>query len=651
MSIDVSPDLLAFLQHEEARSRNEDMLERAETALKSYNGDYYGDEVDGNSKVVSRDVAEVVDHMNVSVLRTFVSGDRVVEFEPDSSEMEQVADDATEVMHRDFQRKGYSLLHDWLKEGNISTLGIVKACVEMRRQRTETLSLDPEGDGAIEAEPLDAEGMLHRAIVLQDAPPEFRDYLVPLEEFRIAPDARDPDDAVYIAHASMKTLSELKEMGFDEVDDLHGQFIPDSLGSARDNGLDQQLIDRTGANRRVLLLEEYVRYDADGDGIAERLCIHRVGNTVLRIEPTDYQPFVIYCPFPMPGRISGHSLADKVTDIQRINTALQRLALDGLYRNLAPRTYVPDECVTENTYDDLLTVIPGGLVRYKGPNAPTPEQKNDVSAVAFQAIEFMIGQRESRTGITRLNQGLDADTLNKTATGTALLQAQGQQIEEYLARNFAEAVAKLMRLKLKLRSRYGQPMRLRVDGEYRDIDPSQWPEDMEVMIRVGLGSGRKEQRVNNRMMLLQVMQAGMEAQLPIFQPEHVYKAVSGLVKDMNLGSPADFVADPSTLPPQEPQPDPEMLKVQGQLAMDQQKHESDMQIKAADLQGKQAEAALKIELERQKAAFEQQQAIAQMEFERELKLMEFEHQKQLAFYKADQDAEVKKYRQGGELDK
>jgi hypothetical protein len=72
--IDVSPDLLSFLIEEEERSRNIDLLDRAETALKSYNGAYYGDEVDGCSKVVSRDVAEVVDHMGVSVLRTFVSG-------------------------------------------------------------------------------------------------------------------------------------------------------------------------------------------------------------------------------------------------------------------------------------------------------------------------------------------------------------------------------------------------------------------------------------------------------------------------------------------------------------------------------------------------------------------------------------------------
>jgi hypothetical protein len=36
--IDVSPDLLSFLIEEEERSRNIDLLDRAETALKSYNG-------------------------------------------------------------------------------------------------------------------------------------------------------------------------------------------------------------------------------------------------------------------------------------------------------------------------------------------------------------------------------------------------------------------------------------------------------------------------------------------------------------------------------------------------------------------------------------------------------------------------------------
>jgi hypothetical protein len=265
----------------------------------------------------------------------------------------------------------------------------------------------------------------------------------------------------------------------------------------------------------------------------------------------------------------------------------------------------------------------------------------------------MIAQREGRTGITRHNQGLDSDTLNHTATGMALQQAAGQNIEEYLARNFAEAVAKLMRLKLKLYSRYGQPMRLRVDGEFRDIDPSQWPEDMQVMIRVGLGSGRKEQRIQNRMMAFQVIREGMMGGLPIFTPEHVYKMFAGLLKDMSLGSPQDFVDDPSSPEYQQrmantpPQPDPETQKIQADAMIQAHKVEGDQQMQTAKLEMAREEASQKIQLEAAKAAFEQEQAVAQMEFERQLKMMEFEHEKQLAYYKADRDTEVKKYREGG----
>jgi hypothetical protein len=405
-------------------------------------------------------------------------------------------------------------------------------------------------------------------------------------------------------------------------------------------------------------MEEYVRFDADRDGIAERLCIWRVGTTILKVEPVDYQPFVIYCPFPMPGRIIGDSLADKVTDIQRVNTALMRLALDGLYRNLAPRTYVPDECVNASTIDDLLTVIPGGLVRYKGVNKPEPEPKNDVSATAFQAIEFMIGQRESRTGITRMNQGLDADALNKTATGTALMQAQGRQMEEYLARNFAEAVAKLMRLKLLLMVRYGGPMQLRVDGQYRQIDPSQWPEEMNVVIRVGLGTGHKDQRIQNRMAFLQVMREVMLGGVPIVQPEQLYKMMAGLVKDMSLGSPNDYVIDPSTLPPQpqQQQPDPEMTKVQGMLELNAQKLQMEGQKQAGQLQLKQAEIAAKANQQHLNDQAQAAIAIRGQNMNQELGMAKIDlaahqaHQESLR-KQAESDAKVKQMRTGGALDK
>lgn len=676
--IEVDPELLAFLKEEEVRSRNEDLLDRAEVALDSYNGNPYGDEEDGRSQVVTRDVAEVNDQMEVSVLRVFVSGDRVVEFEPSSSEEEQEADDATEVIHRQFAYNGYQLLHDWLKEGNLCVAGIVKSCVERKKKRVEFLTDDPERDEAIEADSLGIDpetGIeMFKAVKLEDSEPEFRDYLVPLEEYRgDLSNYRDLESMPYQAHAVPKTLSDLVEMGFDrdEVENLSSDLTRvDQLSDAR--GEPQFHAERKGSLRRVLLLEEYVCFDADGDGIAERLCIHRVGDTILRIEPTDYHPFTLYCPFPMPGRAVGHALSEKVTDIQRVNTVLLRLMLDGSYCNLAPGYIVPDTAVNENTYDDLLTVRPNRIVRTTGSGELMPEAKNDVSAVAMQIMEFMIGQREARTGITRHNQGLDADSLNHTATGMALQQAAGQQMEEYLARNFAEAVARLMRKKRKLYKRYSPPIRLRVDGQYRMVDPSTWGDEMDTMIRVGLGSGRKEQRLGYRMQMLGVQQQVMMAGLPIVGPEQIYKSISGLVKDASLGSPSDFVIDPETLkdpqtgqmPPQPPSA--EEQKAQAEMQMQAAKMQGDQQLQAQKLDAMREEAALKADLARQVAETDAQLARDKAEFEAIQAREKFEFEKQLAMEKLafeerrsqadaarrdkETDAKVSANRPGGKLD-
>lgn len=600
-----SPDLLAFLKEEEVRARNEYLQMRAETNLRSYKGEYYGDEVDGRSKAVARDVAEVIDHMEVAVLRAFVSGDRVVEFEPLTAQDAQAADDATEVMRRDFSHKGYMLLHDWFKEGNISVLGIVKSCVETKKvKRTQVMSAEMAPDDVVSSEKAGTDAILGEMVQVTTIEDEiqFVDRLVPLEEFRFSPDAHRLEDAPYLAHATLKTISDLIEMDFDvdNVDSVSYDYAQTETPLAQTrSSLDYYSnfgMHREGPLRQVVLMEEYVRYDLDGDGIAERLCVHRIGDTILRVEEVDYQPFRIYCPFPMPGRIDGEALAEKVSDIQRINTALMRVALDGLYCNLAPGYLVPDSAVNENTLDDLLTVRPNRIVRYSGNIPPIMEQKQDVSATAFNAIEFMIGQRESRTGVTRMNQGLDADALNKTATGTALMQAQGQQMEEYLARNFAESVSELMKLKYRLYKQYSKPIQLRVDGQFRVIDPSTWPDDMDIIIRVGLGSGKKEGRLAARMTLLQIQQAVMQGGLSIVGPAQIYKSIAGVVRDASLGSPADYVVDPATQPPQPPQPSPQQMAIQAEIQLAQAKLQSDQQIAAAKLQGEQQIAAAKVQL-------------------------------------------------------
>jgi hypothetical protein len=133
--------------------------------------------------------------------------------------------------------------------------------------------------------------------------------------------------------------------------------------------------------------------------------VFRVDDVILSVEEVDENPFVVWCPFPRAHRMVGNSLADKVMDLQRIKSVVLRQQLNGLYLTNNPRMYVPNECMTEDTIDDLLTVRPGGIVRGKGATKPEPLYEAFEMDKGMKMLEYITGERESRTGITRLNQG------------------------------------------------------------------------------------------------------------------------------------------------------------------------------------------------------------------------------------------------------
>lgn len=671
--MDVDPQFLAFLQSEESRAFDGTLLDEVEAAINSYNGQPYGDEEDGRSQVVSRDVAETADYMLTSILDIFVSSGKVVEFEPQNEGEEDVCDDATEAMHYIYRRKsGFRLVHDWAKAGLIEKIGIVKSCVERKRKRVDGLyhpAMVP--DNAIQAEetdvPSEIDGSpLIRAVTMEETAAEFPDYFVPLEEFRVAPDARDLESAVYLCHLCQKSLSDLVEMGFDadSVSLLQDEGNPafNTLATARDDGRPNEMwtgVDRIGALRKVTLKEEYVLYDLDGDGIAERLCVSRVGSTILTrdgqpaVEPVDYQPFEYWCPFPMQGRLVGQSLADKTMDIQRVTTVLERNMLDSLYFQTAPGTYIDENFEGPHTLDDLLTVRPGRIVRTRG-GYPQPEVRADTSGPAMAAIEFKIRQRESRTGITRLNKGVDEDALNETAKGQAQLMARGQQMERYIIRNFAEGVARLFMKKVSLMRQYAQPFQIRVDGEYRSVDPSQWPDSMEISVTVGLGSGSKQDRIAYRQMIAQAQSLAMSTQAPVCTWENVYNNLAALTRDMGL-PPNDAWTNPQENPRQ-PQADPAVMKLQAELRLKQQQLEQEQQEAQAKLALMAQQHADQAHIASARAEFEAQLAVRQQNLQawldaHQMALDAVKQHHEMTLAANENSARIKKLRQGGRLDK
>lgn len=639
------------------------IADEQEKAIEYYDGKPFGDEVDGLSQIVLPDVAEAVDYMTISVLRLFVSGDRVVEFQAKRADDEDALEEATEAVQQIFMQHqdGYRVLHDWLKSGLIEKIGVVKSVMVTEETISEEVYLAQGGEELAlapdNAEIADNGDGTFRVVVR--APKQnryFYDYTVPSEEFRFSRRARHEDSADYLAHVCRKTRSDLVEMGFD-VDTVYelpmgdDVLLTDGRGIARDEDYDPQwLANRQASMQEVELWEEYIRIDADGDGIAELLKCFRVGDKLLSSEIVDEHPFTVFCPFPRPHRLVGDGLADKAMDIQRIRSVVARQLMNGMYLSNMPRYWLPESSTNENTISDLLTVIPGAPVRGKG-EAPTPLNSGFDIGKSLGVLEFWNGERESRTGITRMNQGLDADTLNKTATGTALMQAQGQQYEEFIARNFAECVSRMFWRKYRLIKDAGEPFEVKIGGTFAQVDPSQWPDEPDMVIRTGLGTNRKDQRIAMRMQLLGIQREGYD--IGLTDKETLFNGAAGIVKDMNIGQPDEYFVDPRNAPPQEEQPDPEIVKAQMQAEAQQAKIAGDQRAAELKLQLQREEAEQKMELARDEAEFEAQLAERKFRFEQEQAEARMMFEAQMAREKARTDAatqvEISKNRPGGSL--
>jgi len=127
-------------------------------AEKYYKGEPRGDEKDGRSKVVSRDVAEAIDSMMPSIMKIFCGGGEVVAFTPRSLEDEKQAKRETDYVNWLFMEEnpGFQITYDWVKDALLKRLGTVKVWWDEQRysKREEyegltdaeflTLFLDPK---------------------------------------------------------------------------------------------------------------------------------------------------------------------------------------------------------------------------------------------------------------------------------------------------------------------------------------------------------------------------------------------------------------------------------------------------------------------------------------------------------------------------
>ena len=593
-------------------------------ATEYYRGEPFGDEEDGRSQVVSMDVRDTVQAIMPSLMRIFTSSDRTVEFMPKSMEDVPMADQATDYVNYIFNsdNAGFLELHAAFKDALIRKNGIMKFYWDesIETQTSEMSGLDDAAlsalyaDKNVQIEMLESESvgdfgpeelnamqamgltppMMHSArVTYRNATGRVKVEAVPPEEFLIDRRAKSIDDAQFVAHRRMVTVSDLVAMGYEYDDVIDLATDADDFGMnveriTRNPALRTKTGDRSDESmRKVLYIECYIRVDRDGDGIAElrKICVAGNAYELLSDEACDFAPFASFTPDPEPHQFFGISTADVVMDIQRIKSVVMRNSLDSLAMSIHPRMAVTEGQVN---IEDVMNTEVGGIIRQRSAGQVQPIAMPFVGKEAFPVLTYMDELKQSRTGISKAAAGLDADALQSSTASAvnATVNAAAQHIE-MIARIFAETGMKalfkgILRLVCKNQDR---ERIIRLRNEFVPIDPRWWDATMDVSVNVALGRGSDNERM---MMLRQLgeMQKEAIAQMgpnnPLTDLRKLYNTLAEMTKLAGFKDTQKFWSDPAEFTP--PPPQPEKPDVNEQLiAVQIQQIQADIQKKAAEL--------------------------------------------------------------------
>lgn len=607
-------------------------------AIDYYLGENFGNEVEGRSQVISMDVQDTIESALPQLLKVFVSGDKVVEFSPKGPEDQEAAEQESDYINHVVMEKneGYKVFYVWFKDALMSKNGYVKVFYEEVKEVDEEeytgltdgqLSMLVQGDNVevlnhtAYPDPSFPAELNQQAMMMQEmgmpAPqvPMLHDVKIKVTETKdkICIENVAPENMMISVDTSSPSLFDSRFVQHREIMSRDAAAAAFGISKSKMDGIFAETNEayQLEAIARDIYDEEYDRV-VEGSNILVRDTYLRVdnelmryvviGNTIVLKEKADIIPFACITPMIMPHRHIGRSYSDLTMDIQLIKSTLLRGQLDNMYLANNGRYAISSRV----NLDDMLTSRPGGIVRVEGEpgSAIMPLSHPPLPASSFGMVEYMDSMKEKRTGVTAYNQGLDSNSLNKTATGITQVMNASQQRLELVARTFAETGVKdLFKLVHRLvRTQYTKPDIIRLRNKWVDVDPREWKNRNDLTISVGLGAGNKDQQLTHLMAIINMQKEALPA--GITSPDKIYNALAKLTQNAGFKNPEEFWTNPSENPQgqQQDKPSETEMAIQGQLAIEQQKAQ-------AQLQQEQVRSQNDILIEREKIA-------AQAELER-----------------------------------
>lgn len=300
------------------------------------------------------------------------------------------------------------------------------------------------------------------------------------------------------------------------------------------------------ARKEVMVYDCYGQYDVDNDGLLEY--VHAiVSNGKLlfaEINEVERSPFFHISFYANSYQKWKEGVADFLVDIQNLKTALIRQIIINTSIN-NDRTFAVDDNQRDAIQDieNGKKIIRARLSAGRGLNdVIQPMPQYNISPETFSLLEMANTWGEAKTGITKYNQGLDANSLNKTATGISKIMEASQQRMRKMARDAAEnGMVPLYKHLIKLDKMYlQQPFVFRLTNEYYEFSPDDIDGEFDVQITSNIGLQDKQLTTQNLLLLFtqilpQLMQYGCAA------PTGAHEIATQIIESMGFSQPDQYL--------------------------------------------------------------------------------------------------------------
>lgn len=537
--------------------------------------DYYARKLPRLSKVssiVSTDVTDTIEWALPSLIKVFTGGDEVVTVQGSSEEDDRNAEIMQQLLVYQLQRQNrfFPILYNWMKDALITGMGIIK-CYWDRKEDSQLLeqsmnmrAFQELTQQNVEIQSVDGPDMFGIVRVRYLSPyyvknaPVIENILV--SELLYSSDAKSLDEANFVAHKKKVTMSYLREREQQGIYANVDKITPKpKSGIMTDDQVEQVIGDNyqgssqeaDDARAEVTLYECYTKLDWNNDGVLEDMIITIVDDVVLRVEPNymGRHPFFAISPTKDPHRIwVKRSYAELIGELQDLKVALTRQIVQNIALTNDPKMILAEDAINIDDY------VKGRAVIRKKANHPMQDVAmsmpvNQLSPYTYQFLEYIEAQKENRTGITRYNQGLDANTLNKTATGISQIMGASTQRLELIARMFAETgVYELFRFMIGLNQKFiDQNTVIRLTNKELAISPDDLQGNFDLVVNAGISIASKE---STQLMLQSMLTALMQvrnAGIPIVTPDNIYNLFKKWIEAAGFKNYADYITDPAVV--------------------------------------------------------------------------------------------------------